>query len=98
MLPTDYYAVGEQRVGSLGPEFLTLHSAWDSKDPAASSNWPNPVGSSVATLSTPPQVARIEALDRDFKFASLTQRQISIRHVSEGRFYSSLTYVSDYDW
>lgn len=83
LLPEDFYALGEQRTGDIGPDVLTLHN--DPLSPAnpdvnASPLWDG--SDAVAVAVQPPRVSVMQESGEDLMFYLKKQRSISIRHVS----------------
>jgi len=80
-LPEEFYAVGEQRAGAIGPDVLTLQAKdYEPGDPEA--KFPDGSGSILAIADAPPKVKATISLDADLAFYSLRQRRITIRHTS----------------
>jgi hypothetical protein len=82
VLPSEYYALVEQRAGGKEPDVVTLHQN-DSMDIGKREESDFSGASQAATLTiatAPPQVAYVEQLDDEFYVRK--RRSIAIRHVS----------------
>ena len=82
VLPSEYYALVEQRAGGKEPDVVTLHQS-ESDDVAEGIAPDLPGASQAATLTVataPPKVAYVEELDDEFYVRK--RRSIAIRHVS----------------
>ncbi len=97
-LPDDYYAVGEQRAGDIGPDVLTLRESRSDDGASVSGDSGTPSAargeSLVAVIDRPPQVENVEELDSELAFYSSRQRQVSIRHVSGDELIAIIEIVS----
>jgi hypothetical protein len=78
-LPPDYYALGEQIVGGIGPDVLTLQATTQTNGPADSSPTPGTVAVAVA----PPNVQL--TVRGELEQYTRRQRTLVIRHVSGHR-------------
>src|SRR5262249_49116237 len=78
LLPADYYALGEQIAGSLGPDVLTLQARFAQGNGA-------PLGAvgTVMVADAPPQVALVLRAETDAY--ARRRRSVVIRHRSEHR-------------
>ncbi len=94
LLPEDYYALGEQRVGSFGPDLLALHVREESDAMTAAEREPqnNACVRSVATA--PPEVSVVQTASGDVNFYLHRQRQLVIRHTSGDRIVAIMEIVS----
>ncbi len=86
LLPPDYYALGEQLAGGIGPDVLTLHT------PAEGNGDPTAAPGVIAVASAPPRVHRTVRAEID-EYA-LKQRTIVIRHSSNHRIVALIEIVS----
>lgn len=100
LLPRDYYALGEQQSGDIGPDIITLHAhnreAYDQPAPYHESSVSEGAkhGGAVALADHPPNVSVVQAADEDIHFYLARQRTIVIRHVSGDRVVALLEIVS----
>jgi hypothetical protein len=81
LLPPDYYALGEQVAGDVGPDVLTLCS----DDPAAT-------GTATALADAPPKVQFTATTEMDLY--ALKQRTVVIHHSSDDRIIALLEILS----
>jgi hypothetical protein len=87
LLPPDYYALGEQIAGGLGPDVLTLQT------PATGSNGLTPdTQGTVAVAVAPPKVRLTVRAEIDAY--TLKQRTLVIRHVSRHRVVALIEILS----
>lgn len=81
LLPPEYYALGEQRAGSVGSDVLTLHAG----DELPADEVASPAGGDrngmVAVAEAPPAVSITQDAD-DYVFYAQRQRAVVIRHSS----------------
>lgn len=86
ILPPEYYALGEQCAGSIGPDVLTLNTVDDDTD------LPDTGEGGTALATDPPKVALISQLELDF----YTSRQSSlvIRHTTGDRIVAMIELLS----
>lgn len=93
-LPPDYYALGEQQAGDLGPGVLTLHSE---DEPQQQDEFSRPNegvnGGMVAVAEAPPRVSITQDAE-DPAFYLARQRSVVIRHVSGDRIVAIAEIVS----
>ena len=98
LLPSEYYALGEQRAGNVGPDVLTLHS--EALDPSNSGSQPLSgcnSGGIVAVAEKPPSVRICQDADDDATFYLSRQRTIIIRHTSGDRIVALIEIVSPHN-
>lgn len=100
-LPPDHYALGEQQLGDVGPDVLTLRVQGDEANDVdaghVSSSSPfdgNEGGNLVALAEAPPKVSVTQDAAEDIRFYLARQRTIAIRHVSGDRVIALLEIVS----
>jgi hypothetical protein len=92
LLPSPYYALGEQRSGDIGPDVLTLHADVDEPDGSAPPGLGEQEGV-IAVAQSPPQVQMaVEA--QDIEFYLTRQRTVVIRHATGDRVVAVLEIVS----
>jgi Protein of unknown function (DUF4058) len=86
LLPPDYYALGEQVAGALGPDVLTL------REPAPLTNGDQGIPGTTAVTTAAPRVT----LTLEARQESYTQRQrtLVIRHASDHRIVALIEIVS----
>ncbi len=93
-LPPDYYALGEQRAGDLGPDVLTLHS---DDEPTPDERFSRPSadrdGGLIALAEAPPKVSITQDAE-DLAFYLARQRNVVIRHTSGDRVVAIIEIVS----
>lgn len=99
LLPSDYYALGEQQSGGIEPDVLTLHAPGGPTDDSVADAGSRSVGvggngSAVALAEHPPKVSLIQDAAEDIQFYLARQRTIVIRHVSGDRVVAMLEIVS----
>jgi hypothetical protein len=95
LLPSPYYALGEQRAGEITPDVLALHANEDEFGDSAS-QWADGIATNglVAVAEAPPQVQLAqEALD-NLAFYLARQRTLVIRHSSGDRIVALVEIVS----
>lgn len=94
VLPPEYYALGEQRAGDIGPDVLTLQAQ---EDPYQANGWSRSNDESgrgmVALAETPPRV-RITLEAEDLAFYLARQRSILIRQAAGDRVVAMIEIVS----
>lgn len=94
ILPSDYYALGEQRSGDIGPDVLTLHTGADSEDmPETPPSGPQNVGM-IAVAEHPPKVRLALEATRDAAFYTAKRRTLVIYHSTGDRIVALLEIVS----
>jgi hypothetical protein len=99
-LPSDYYALGEQRSGEFGPDVLALQIAGEDDDenlPGESTRYiPDPDSGSppVALAEAPPRVQLSQDAAEDTFYYLEKQRTVVIRHVSDDRVIALIEIVS----
>ena len=86
LLPPDYYALGEQIAGSLGPDVLTLQT------PAGNGNGSHELEGAVAVAVAPPKVRFTVRAEID-EYA-LKRRTVVIRHASNHRIAALIEILS----
>jgi hypothetical protein len=93
LLPPDYYALGEQVAGGIGPDVLTLHSASGAGNgaPTPATDMVNLPGT-VAVAAAPPQV-RLMVQASQLSYTT-RQRSLVIHHVSDHRIVALIEVVS----
>jgi len=102
LLPRDYYALGEQQSGDVGPDVIALHAHDDEADDHSAADSGSPSvsvdagegGSAIALAETPPKVSMTQDAAEDIHFYLARQRTIVIRHVSGDRVVALLEIVS----
>lgn len=91
VLPSGYYALGEQRAGEVIPDLLTLHAVVpvlpDGKESAAEYG-------GVMVAQSPPKVAIVDESDADAAGYLSKQRTLVIRHTSGDRIIALVEIVS----
>jgi hypothetical protein len=93
-LPPEYYALGEQRAGDIGPDVLTLHSEDEpSREDVFSRPDDDGNGGMVAVAEAPPRVSITQDAE-DLAFYLARQRNVVIRHVSGDRVVAIIEIVS----
>jgi hypothetical protein len=94
LLPSSYFALGEQRSGNFGPDVVTLQV--DEQPPTESATGPaDGQSGGLMTLSeAPPQVRFEMESDVDDWFYSTRQRSIKVRHVSDDRVVAIIEIIS----
>ncbi len=100
-LPESYYALGEQRAGSFGPDVLALQyaDANEGSDPynnLTGSPWaPNQSGGGIVALADAPPAVSIEQEGvNDARYYTRRQRRLAIRHVSGDRVVAMVEILS----
>jgi len=91
VLPSGYYALGEQRAGDLIPDLLTLHAV-DPGEIDVSGSTSDSGG--VMLAQSPPKVAIIDQSDADAAAYLSKQRTLVIRHASGDRIIALVEIVS----
>jgi hypothetical protein len=95
LLPPEYYALGEQRSGDIGPDVLTLRT---DEEPLAGEDVPHAVGDGpggmIALAEAPPQVSITQDAAEDMAFYLSRQRTVVIRHASGDRIVALAEIVS----
>ncbi len=91
ILPPDYYALGEQKSGEIGPDVLTLHSSNEYEVRVSAQEKSN--GGLLAVAEAPPKVS-ISQEAQDIVFYLAKQRSLVIRHVSGDRIVAMIEIVS----
>lgn len=86
LLPPDYYALGEQIAGALGPDVLTLQA------PAAAGGPSGELGGAVAVAVAPPKVRLTVRAEIDEY--TLKQKTVVIRHSSRHRIVALIEILS----
>ncbi len=101
LLPNDYYALGEQQAGDIGPDVLTLQTHQDRSEDtrcAGTDSVPDiEAGSkdrSIVLAEAPPKVSLTQEASDDIYFYLTRQRTIVIRHVSGDRVVAILEIIS----
>lgn len=93
LLPSNHYALGEQKSGDIGPDLLTLHATDEADDEAPSAPTPDRENGMIAVAEAPPQVRLVEQAD-EIAFYLSRQRSLLIRHVSGDRIVALVEIVS----
>lgn len=87
ILPSDYYALGEQLAGEVGPDVLTLQATF------AEGEEPDNAGAGgLAVATAPPKVFYSDETEEDQY--TLKRRTLVIRHATEDRVVALLEIVS----
>jgi hypothetical protein len=97
LLPSDYYALGEQRSGDFGPDVLTLQiDETAGLPPESGSQQPdtNDAGGMQTLLESPPKVRLEMERELDARFFQARQRSIRVRHVSDDSVIAIIEIVS----
>ncbi|MBI3469053.1 MAG: DUF4058 family protein [Planctomycetes bacterium] len=92
LLPSSYYALGEQRSGDIEPDLLTLRSE-DSDEPVGRAAAEEENGGMIAVAEAPPRVRLVERAE-EIAFYLSRQRRLAIRHVSGDRIVALVEIVS----
>jgi hypothetical protein len=92
LLPSPYYALGEQRAGDWGPDVLTL-KADEAEYPTEAPTSQIFTGGMVAVAEVPPQVQMSQEAT-DSVFFLQRQRAVTIRHTSGDRMIAIIEIVS----
>lgn len=90
VLPPNFYAVGEQKAGVIGPDVLTLQTG----EPEESRVSDESLEGTVAVAEAPPQTEIVVEADTETAFYLNRQRSLVIRHVSDDRVVAILEIVS----
>lgn len=93
LLPPEYYALGEQRMGEYGPDVLTLRADHVSEPELASSFRTDEAGM-VAVAALPPRVQTFQEASEDIQHYLKHQRAIIIRHSSDDHVVAMIEIVS----
>jgi hypothetical protein len=94
LLPPDYYALGEQQAGDIGPDVLTLQTEEEeSPESELSSAEDATNGGMIAVAEAPPRT-RITQEAEDVAFYLARQRSVVIRHASGDRVVALIEIVS----
>jgi hypothetical protein len=92
VLPKGYYALGEQRVGDIGPDVLTLH------EDRCGERWelvPDPAESGmIAVAQQPPKVRVIAEAEADAAFYLTKRRTLAIHHAGDDRLIALIEILS----
>lgn len=80
ILPSDYYALGEQRAGEIGPDVLTLHSNRTNGSPQAPAS--SDRGKVITVAERPPQTRIMQTAPDDTVYYLAKHRAVVIRHVT----------------
>jgi len=91
-LPSEYYALGEQRSGDISPDLLTLRTQDDNGDESEVSA--SGEGGMVAVAESPPRVRIHLEAEADLAFYRARQRSLVIRHATGDRIVAILEIVS----
>ena len=94
LLPSPYYAQGEQRAGEIIPDILALRAGDDAEDSAWSETEGSQQSSLVALAEAPPQVQLAQEAIDDLAFYLSRQRTVVIRHASGDRVVALIEIVS----
>ncbi len=94
LLPSEYYALGEQRAGDFGPDVLTLHSDNERDEGTSGSESEGKNGGMVAVAEAPPSVSITQDAAEDSRFYLSRQRSVVIRHSSGDRIVALIEIVS----
>jgi hypothetical protein len=95
VLPEEYYALGEQRSGDIGPDVLTLRlEAEQPRGEGVASPPTDHNGGMVAVAEAPPPVSITQDAAEDLAFYLARQRIVVIRHVSGDRVVALIEIVS----
>jgi hypothetical protein len=95
LLPPDYYALGEQQAGDIGPDVLTLRTGDDdelAESQAASADL-SANGGMIAVAEAPPRTSITQEAE-DVAFYLARQRSMVIRHTSGDRVVALLEIIS----
>lgn len=90
ILPPNFYAMGEQKAGVVGPDVLTLQT----RDAEETGGAEEPMPGTVAVAEAPPQAELVVEADTDSAFYLNRQRSLVIRHVSDDHVVAILEIVS----
>lgn len=91
ILPADFYALGEQLAGDVGPDVLTLHST----KPATELPPPQRNGAgAIAIAERPPKVRITQQASQETVYYLAKQRSVVIRHASGDRVVALIEIVS----
>jgi hypothetical protein len=97
-LPSNYYALGEQRSGDFGPDVLTLEIEEENDlgdlPPAEWSPEGDTNGGTLTLTESRPKTRFAMECERDAAFYVARQRSIRVRHVSDDRFIAIIEIVS----
>jgi hypothetical protein len=95
VLPSDYYALGEQRSGDIGPDVLTLHTDTNGNDTAHDASPSQPAGNGlIAVAEYPPKVSLALEASRDAAFYIAKRRTLVIYHSTGDRIVALIEIVS----
>lgn len=93
ILPSDYYALPEQRSGIFGPDVLTLERVPPSThEPEAEGSVPTSRAVTSTLLATPPKIKPIAETPADFYHRK--QNSVTVRHVSDDRMVAVVEIIS----
>jgi hypothetical protein len=90
ILPSDFYALGEQWAGDIGPDVLTLHLS----RPSPLEPTPGLPGRVRAVAAEPPQVRYTQQASQDAIHYLSKQRTLVIRHITGDRVVALVEIVS----
>jgi hypothetical protein len=92
VLPKGYYALGEQRLGDLGPDVLTLQEdrVGEHVEPGPSPGQPG----MIAVAEHPPKVQVIAEAEADAAYYLSKRRSLAIRHASDDRLIALIEILS----
>lgn len=94
LLPSGYYALGEQRSGDIGPDVLTLHAGTSAEAPSGSRPSETGAGGMIAVAERPPRVSLALEATRDAAFYISRRRTLVIYHSSGDRIVALVEIVS----
>jgi hypothetical protein len=92
VLPEDYYALGEQRSGDIGPDLLTLHTQGDCGDWRPT--WQDNDSGMIAVAERPPKVSMAPEAVTDAAFYLAKRRSIAIYHCTGDRIVALIEILS----
>ncbi len=96
-LPPDYYALGEQRSGNIGPDVLTLHSEEAQPSEEGGPAYSVDCSGMIAVAEVPPRVSISQDAADDAAFYLERQRTVAIRHTSGDRIVAMIEIVSPHN-
>ena len=95
LLPSPYYALGEQRAGDTGPDLLALRAANEAEDGAMSSYAENAEGEGMVAVADAPPVVHLEQeASMDAAYYLSKRRTVVIRHATGDRIVALVEIVS----
>ncbi len=93
LLPGDYYALGEQRTGEVGPDVLTLRAS-ETTDEDHDAGRGQESNGMVAVAEAPPGVVITQDAAEDARFYLSRQRSVMIRHATGDHVVAVIEIVS----